>query len=308
MRLLCLVLGLLLLAPLAVFGGSFDTVVVFGDSLSDIGNLYVATGQIQPVPTPDPEDYYQGRFSNGPVWVEYLTDENRMNCQLVDMAYGGAGTKSTLDFPAEPPGMVEQVAIYLKTYPNLHENALYVIWIGANDFILKQALDPTPSVGYVKYALDLLAKAGIQNILILNLPDMGASPGYAGTPGETNATNFSVGFNTGLASVLNTFQTDYPNINVYELDIFAFLSKVIADPDAYGFTNASTVSPNFLKPDEFDNSDGYVFWDTIHPTTEAHEAIADEALTVLPADAVAPDSDDDDDNGLCFIQTVFSAR
>ena len=47
---------------------SYARLVVFGDSLSDNGNLYAATGGGTPTSPP----YYQGRFSNGPVFTELL--------------------------------------------------------------------------------------------------------------------------------------------------------------------------------------------------------------------------------------------
>src|SRR4051812_24277895 len=42
--------------------------VVFGDSLSDVGNLSLSNGNIE---TPSPP-YFAGRFSNGPLWVDTL--------------------------------------------------------------------------------------------------------------------------------------------------------------------------------------------------------------------------------------------
>jgi len=45
---------------------TYGRLVVFGDSLSDNGNLYAISGQ----PTSPP--YFQGRFSNGPVFTELL--------------------------------------------------------------------------------------------------------------------------------------------------------------------------------------------------------------------------------------------
>ncbi|WP_201209125.1 hypothetical protein [Rhodocyclus purpureus] len=48
-----------------VSAAAYSSLTVYGDSLSDNGNLFAATGL--PV---DP--YYAGRRSNGPVAVEYL--------------------------------------------------------------------------------------------------------------------------------------------------------------------------------------------------------------------------------------------
>ena len=45
---------------------SYGRLVVLGDSLSDNGNLYLASGRTQP-PSPP---YFQGRFSTGPVFTE----------------------------------------------------------------------------------------------------------------------------------------------------------------------------------------------------------------------------------------------
>ena len=43
-------------------------IYVFGDSLSEAGNFYVATGGALP---PSPL-YFDGRFSNGKAWVEHF--------------------------------------------------------------------------------------------------------------------------------------------------------------------------------------------------------------------------------------------
>jgi phospholipase/lecithinase/hemolysin len=289
----CLILGLLLLAPLSVFGASFDTVVVFGDSLSDNGNVYQQSGET----VPDPDFYFEGRFSNGPVWAEYLTDADRLNCTLVDNAFAGAKTQG-----ASPPGVVEQVALYVSS-ATLPDNALFVVWIGANDF-LGGSVDVNASVANIATALDALASFGAENILILNLPDLGSTPRMISIGGDTaaGATAISQAFNAALASEVDDFQADNPDITVYELNIYDFFANVIADPDAYGLTNVTEVSPNLAVADEFGNSAGYLFWDDIHPTTEAHEEVAEQAYLLLPAGA---DDDDDDDDSVCFIRSLF---
>src|SRR5438270_12307648 len=64
---------------------TYSSVVVFGDSLSDNGNLFAASGGLVPqVP------YYNGRFSNGPVAVEQLS--GLLGVPLLDFALGGATT------------------------------------------------------------------------------------------------------------------------------------------------------------------------------------------------------------------------
>ena len=69
-------------AAAALPHGVITNVVTFGDSVSDNGNTFRLTlGRIPPPP------YYKGRFSNGPVWVEYLADY--LHAKLHDFAFGG---------------------------------------------------------------------------------------------------------------------------------------------------------------------------------------------------------------------------
>ena len=84
---------------------SYSRLVVFGDSLSDNGNLFIASGRTQP-PSPP---YFQGRFSTGPVFTELL-GFNAANFTgsvtgSINYAYGGARTDSS----AFPPGMRNQL-------------------------------------------------------------------------------------------------------------------------------------------------------------------------------------------------------
>src|SRR4051812_8639163 len=51
-----------------VAAGPFNSVVIFGDSLSDIGNIAQAPIINEPGPY-----YWNGRFSNGPVYAESFT-------------------------------------------------------------------------------------------------------------------------------------------------------------------------------------------------------------------------------------------
>ena len=301
-----LALALFLMSHSMVFGASFDTVVVFGDSLSDNGNLYTASGNIQP----DPTEYWQGRFSNNEVWVEYLADAVLLNATLVDNAWGGALTGTA----AMPMGMNAQVTQYTGS-ATLGANTLFVIWIGAND--LMAITDPADAsaviaaaIANISTALNDLATFGAEYILILNLPDIGATPGYSGTANAAAATLAAQTFNTSLATTVSTFKTANPDITVYDLDIYTLFNALIADPAAYGFTNSTAVSPNFAVANTWDNSAGYVFWDTIHPTTEAHEVIAEQANDRIDEIDAANNpnngDDDDDDDSNCFIDTLIS--
>jgi phospholipase/lecithinase/hemolysin len=280
---------LLLCLPTAALASNFDTLVVFGDSLSDNGNLFAID------PTQVPSDYYyQGRFSNGPVWAEYLAEEDFLDCTLVDNAYGGATTDGT-----SPPGLIAQVSAYTGS-ATLEDNTLFAIWIGANDF-LNGSDDFATSAANIGTALEDLTTFGAEHILILNLPDLGSTPRYLGTSDEAGARLLSQGFNAALAAVIDTFLVAHPEVTVYEFDIYAFLQATADDPGSYGFTNATQVCPSYAVAGDFDNSAGYVFWDDIHPTTEAHDVIADQILSIL-----TEDDGSDSDGGSCFINSLLA--
>ncbi len=116
--------------------GPFTDLVVFGDSLSDIGNI----AQAPIINTPGPY-YWNGRFSNGPVYAESLATGLglpaliRSTASGGDYAYGGAKTTGTT-FPTSlfVRDVDEQVDQFLSAR-TASASALYVVFAGANDLI-----------------------------------------------------------------------------------------------------------------------------------------------------------------------------
>lgn len=289
---------LLLLIPFASngFAASFDEIVVFGDSLSDNGNLVFIEDQ----PLPDPELYYQGRFSNGPVWVEYLADPQRLNAPLTDRALGGAKTDGFV-----PPGLIQQVIAYKATADaSPSPNALFIIWIGGNDYFNGDGVSQA-AVANINEAMEELVQFGGMHLLVLNLPDLGAIPAMLGKPEASQATAFSTDFNAELADMLDNFRVEHPEIGLYEFNVFSFTMAVRNDPATYGFINVTDPSPNFEVPNNFDGA-GYLFWDERHPTTSLHELIADQVFTLLNEQSTPPEmnnvAQDDGGGSSCFIE------
>ena len=72
-----LLAAVFVLSPVSAATPQYEAFYVFGDSLSDTGNVFTVT-KLQKIDPPIPpsesphQTYYQGRFSNGPVAVEYL--------------------------------------------------------------------------------------------------------------------------------------------------------------------------------------------------------------------------------------------
>ncbi len=268
-------LSVVILAMTSLAGASaYSAVIVYGDSLSDIGNIYAITGHTIP-PSPP---YYNGRFSNGPLAVEYLA--NTLHSPLLDFAWGGAttgigdsgdgGTQTTPGF-AGLPGMLVQVAGSLGTIAPLAPTSLFVVWGGPDDFITGGSV----SVGVTDMLtiVGALQSVGATHILVPGMPDLGLTPAYYGDPA---ASAFSLSFDLALQASLPTGVTYF--------DTYGFMHQVVANPGAYGFTNVT--DPCLVGITPCSNPDQYLFWDDLHPTTAAGAILAGQfqkAVTPEPS-------------------------
>lgn len=267
---------------------SFDRLVVFGDSLSDNGNLAIATGNAQP-------GYPSQRFSNGPVWAEYLAGPlNRFfpvgpvnNAANVDFAFGGARADAVV---ANPPGLPQQIGAYALRGGRFGASNLASVWAGAND--LFQALplaaaNPATAqaamgvasqtaAGAVVSATAQVAGLGARQILVMNLPDIGAAPAFNTSPASALASYSVSTFNTALASGLSTFAAAQPGVNVVSVDIAGLFGAALANPGAFGFTNVTQacVAVASCAAATTAQQNAYLFWDGVHPTTAGHALIA----------------------------------
>ena len=282
--------GLVLLS-LAV-GGSrgqaksepFSHEYVFGDSISDTGNYYRLSGGSPPPP------YAEGRFCNGPLWVEYLAASLGMPYQSGDnFAVAGAttGTLNANDGVAgrEYPGLLDEVASFA-ALSSVSEpgRALYVVEAGANDVSVALATGMSPvamianGVNNTVAAIQQLSGSGAQFILVMNLPDVGVTPlaRGLGESGPAMLTQLSAAYNQALDQALN--QLTQAGIPTIRLNAFAVLDDMVNRPAAYGFTDVTT--PCLFAP-AGSNPDQFLFWDAWHPTTRAHQVLARAALEQL---------------------------
>jgi phospholipase/lecithinase/hemolysin len=268
-------------------GGNITGIVSFGDSLSDLGNFYAATGGASP-PSPP---YDAGRFSNGPIWLEYLAKDlgvavpKASSSGGTDYAYGGAmtGTGMTSSMFAGATATVPNIGTQINTF--LASNTpspgqLFTIWGGSNDFLNGGQTNPQIPAQNIAAEIGALAQAGAKQILVANLPPLGSIPATsslpAPIPAELNA--LSAAFNGILQSEVNQLDQQFA-INIHFLNIFGLLEDAINNPSKYGFTNVTSDALG----DGVLSAQGYLFWDPEHPTTAGHEIIGDAAaFSVVP--------------------------
>ena len=252
----------------------------FGDSGSDTGNVFAATAGVYPA-----FPYFDGNFSNGPVWVDLLGPMLGLASPTASLTggtnYAWGGARTTIDGGLLPllPSTQTQVNTYLADAGGAADpNALYTIWTGANDVSAVGGGAPfgdieNAGLAVASVASDLL-NAGAQNILVINVPNIGLLPSAAGI--EAEAESLSVLFNDYLESGLFALGSSHVTL----LDSFALLNLIVADPGAYGLTN---VDDNCLNP--VTDCDTHLFWDS-HPTAAGHQLIADAAFAaVVPVPA-----------------------
>jgi phospholipase/lecithinase/hemolysin len=181
-------------------------VVVFGDSLSDPGNLKRRLLVFPLAP------YWLGRFADGPVWADHLA--HAMGLAVQNHAFGGAVSAPHEDVPsADIVAAIQQgaqhfltgsVQRYVTDYVERDlalgvverpRDTVFVVWAGANDYISKEpfsgdirTLLDTPTgragservIGLSTSALaDVVRRlhaAGARLFVVVNLPDLGRTP------------------------------------------------------------------------------------------------------------------------------------
>lgn len=233
MRKLILVLSLVFSS--SIFAYDYNKIIFFGDSLSDNGNLYKSFFKIIPKSPP----YYQGRFSNGPVWTETLAQT--MQIDYDDYAVGGAtALVHAPQFQFVAPALLEyEVGKYfLESIGKDKSQNLYSFWIGANDYLYGQEKDIDQFANDVvtkeMYMINLLISDGAKNFLVLNLPDLARVPEAQGNPTlQSRYHDLIVANNSKLTDALTQLKNDHPDVNVYFIDIYSFFNEAIDHPEEY---------------------------------------------------------------------------
>jgi len=252
---------------------SINELYVFGDSLSDMGTVFRMTeGTYPPHPT-----YYQGRYSNGRVWVEYLAERLKLpSDRVTNFAYGGAITGSSSS--SLVPGLVTQVQSFTQAHQRTNPDALYVLWAGANDY-LQGASSATNPVENVTGAIASLARVGAKNILVANLPDLGQLPATRTTANSASLTALTQAHNQGLRRNLKVLSQQHSDLKIATLDASTLYRQAITNPAALGFTNVTTACVSGSGTSG--NPAQFLFWDSIHPTTAAHRILGEAAFEAI---------------------------
>ncbi len=299
---------------------TFSQVIIFGDSLSDDGNIrHRLEDQFPPISYPGGDyNYSDGRFTNSSdtdpnsgtyagTWHEQLARDflglsaatNSLDGGT-DYAFGGATTESGTrevtvistpdpfsggDFTVTIDNLGKQVDDYLADQ-TIDPAALYIVWGGGNDlFDDDSAENVTATAERVAGLVEQLARAGAVYILTPNVPPLGLVPNYKDDSDKAAALNAASAdyrdeLNAKLDAAVATLADESITITLYRLDIYGLFYRLAANPEDYGFVNISDSSQGADV-----DPDEYLFWDDIHPTTAGHFQIATAAFALLDGTA-----------------------
>lgn len=271
---------------------SFSGVYVFGDSLSDNGNLYNLSGFYPPAP------YVGGRFSNGEVAVEYLAAGllGSGSADFHDLAIGGArtGVSGSGDgLAGKPTGMLSQLSEFQTGLglASADSGALYVVWGGANDMrdafsANEVATGMGTAITNLVTIVSTLHGLGATSFLLPNLPDLGLTPEARAVadpaPGVTFsslATAASVVFNQQLSAAYGALANNWADEHFYFFDVMAAQRAITDGSPANGYTNVTTAC--IYTPDCATS----LYFDSIHPTAAAHQLLGTQMLAAVPEPA-----------------------
>jgi phospholipase/lecithinase/hemolysin len=301
---------------------TFTKFVVFGDSLSDNGNIAHRVSDQFPFSYPSGQfNYSDHRFTNSSdtvpgsnsyvgVWHEQLA-HTFLHLPLAansldggtNYAFGGATsvngtTERTVIHNPNPfsggdttvtiDNMGKQVDDFLAAGP-VDPNALYLLWGGSNDiFDNSSNANVIATSARINALITRLAIAGARNFLVPNAPPLGSIPNYNGQTAKIIALDaasaaYRTRLNLDLNATISALATQGITVRIYRVDTWLNTIRILADPSSYGFTNVH----DSAQDDEQADPDEFLFWDEIHPTTAGHFQVAAEADRVL-RDAVPP--------------------
>jgi len=273
----------------------FSSMFVFGDSLSDQGNLASVAG----IPLIKP-----GFFSNGRVAVEYIADEFGLELEMSNHLIAGfqnnlqliTGTNYAVATANASPGDMFSTSEQMTAFMAKHEgdapsDALYFVFIGGNDVVRasydsryrpdkEEVFDPTITEKEVrtklrkavKSIIELLVQplidAGARNIVVMDAPPAQDTPYVTLRQPEERAKNVERAvafFNNELKEALHVVEC----LNDMNIVHYQKIATIFTDAEKLGFQTKTPCVINFLGvpggdpaiPPLIGNETGPQIWD-----------------------------------------------
>ncbi len=284
---------------------SFGDVVVFGDSLSDTGNV--------------------AQQLNLPAGSSFTTNPDPISAAIIARTFGASSKNSLAGGPNHAwggacmnpdgpclqeavPTIPEQIDGYLSARPGgrADSRALYLVWGGVNDIDAAATADlllgTANAQSHTLAAADVAAaqirrlqEAGARHIVVYNLPNIGLTPFAATFPATTRAvlSALSKAYNERLRAGLRGREE-----GIIPINISGAIEEIAADPEGHGIThvagtacrpfgaNAVTCGPEgsgYAVTYAPGDNQRYLFADRSHPSGAGQAIIAGMVVSALAA-------------------------
>ncbi len=313
------------LAAHAASAQEFSSLVVFGDSLSDTGNIakIVPASVLATIPpgtagVPVPP-YYNYRFSNGPIYADTLGAKLGITSSTLDFAVGGAysgklnetlgavpvsgGNLSPLlnSLPVDT-SVQGQVGSYLTSGAPVSSKGLYVVWGGANDyFAMATAIGAQPnlSTSQIQGIVAQQVTTTVTNLTtdVAALAKAGARsfvvptlPNLGGTP-SLNGSASTAQLGSLVTFAHNTALANAMGSLGQQLHVNVYLI------DSAGLFSDIQANPSkygvtnvtqacLTSAGVCSDPSSHLFWDSVHPTTGISQLFAQAVTSTVEAPLV----------------------
>jgi thermolabile hemolysin len=271
--------GLLLASGVEVATAPFTQVYAFGSELTATSG----------------GPYADGRWCNGPVWVEHLAA--RLGLRYTpecNRATGGADSARILNQVIALPPPPQAASALFVVMPGLLDFGRYV-GEGLDDAFwdrqIAQMVDNTAK------AVDRLYLKGARQIAVVNLPDMTRFPQFNALSEAQKLYHRQKAqqHNSTLETRLEVFTSRSPDARLRVIGFFHCLDFMLDHAAQFGLTRIDLAAwhDDALMDKSFGGPGSrYVFWDYVHPTSAAHALLAqtleatvlDSRVSIGPAD------------------------
>mmetsp|Transcript_3361 Transcript_3361/g.4347 ORF Transcript_3361/g.4347 Transcript_3361/m.4347 type:complete len:353 (+) Transcript_3361:353-1411(+) len=291
-----------------------ECMVIFGDELSDTKNMFEFTNHT----FPSSSSYYEGRMSNGLIWVDFMRGRLRENDAIRNYAFVGASCVDEFSLYYSM-NLWDQVAMYATDELGVDTDCMHTFFFGHNDalfFIFAKLAYPDiePHVlqdAFFDAALNvtdnvfdaigsLYIEFGVKNFLLVTPFNLAMIPylQYLNEMiGDDAVFDMMQWFQEELGALYHEY-ADYYNNLYKDLNIRVF-SQTAAVFDWMYFSSEL----NFLRRDETclkpvendgtkdneeksavaicDDAASHIFYDFVSPTSQAHELLSDTLIDFL---------------------------
>eukprot|EP01134_Creolimax_fragrantissima_P000673 CFRG0673T1 len=280
------------------------TLHVYGGSVSDAGFTYKMTEGAWPPP------FYDKRFSNGHVWVEYMTEAYGYNLHSISRGSASSNTSVVIGFTGpsftwpvfSAASQIEQNMIVLQNAKQdvamntSSKNAnvdIHLLCAGTNDLYFKlqevgelnyeenqDAYVNTSVTSLANAARYLMDNDNVQSVAVCNGYPASESP-YVVSQGPVYAEQVKLveaNFVKKMNSTILEMANEYPDKTMVLVPMFDVAHDSIS---TFKYTTACLNSTSAFNATICENPEDHFFWDIIHPTTVAHKKLADALGPVI---------------------------